>query len=409
MKILQVCKKFPWPPKDGEIIAINSLTKAFSDLGHEVTVLAINTKKHFYDTKSLPPELAALATYHDVYLNTDIKAHHAFFNLFSKKSYNIQRFYCKEFITKLKWLIKRQKFDLIQLEGLFLAPYVEAIRTFTKVPVVMRAHNVEFEIWERMALIERNPLKKQYLGLLAKRMKKFEIQHLNDYDAMIPISDKDAAYFKQLGCKLPMHVALTGINECKLVMDREPIEFPSVFHLGALDWMPNQEGIDWFLKDVWPTLFHRFPELKFYIAGRNTPAKYFKLNQKGVRVLGEVDDAVDFMNSKAIMIVPLRSGSGLRIKIIEAMTLGKTVVSTKIGAEGIKAKHGEEILYADTANEFIEAITHCVENKRFFDAVGLQAAKFAEEHFNNLSIGNELITFYKKIRTSKPALTASRG
>lgn len=399
MRILQLCKKFPYPLKDGEVIAIHNLTKAFYQLGHEVTVLAINTKKHFFDRalNKLPQEFEKTADYYDVYVDTDVRPKDALINLFTKHSYNIKRFESGDYQEKLVDLLKQQKFDLIQLEGIYLAPYLDTIREHSAAPVVMRAHNVEFEIWDRLAKVEKNMLKKSYLNLLAKRLKAFELNQLNAYDAMVPITEKDAKYFKNLGADLPVFVSPTGIDFQRLVRQSSSQVYPSLFHIGSLDWLPNQEGLLWFLDNVWMRIHEEYPKTKFYIAGRNMPEHFGKLDYPNVEILGEVESAIDFMNEHTVMLVPLRSGSGMRIKIIEALALGKTVVSTTLGAEGIYAKDQKEILLADDEEEFYQQVKKCLDNPEFCEQVGDNAFEFAQENFNNIQIAERLIEFYTKL------------
>ena len=396
MRILQLCKKFPYPLRDGEVIAIDGLTTGFHRLGHEVTVLAINTKKHYFNLEDLPLERQEMARYEAVELDTDLRIKDAFMNLFSSQSYNIQRFDSPAYEAQLRHLLQGEPFDLIQLEGLYLAPYLDLIRQYApKSLVVMRAHNVEFEIWERLAQGERNPIKRVYLQLLARRLKRFELHNLNRYDALVPISDKDAAYFKALGCTLPMHVTPTGVDEQRLQPDRSKLEYPSLFHLGALDWLPNQEGIDWFLAEIWPQIHQKYPELRFYLAGRGMPARFQNLQIPNVVVVGEVEDAVQFMNSKAILVVPLHSGSGMRIKIMEALALGKTVITTSVGIEGIGAIPNRHALIADTAAEFIAALEKCLDEPAFFEEIGQNAHIFARQKYHNLPLTEALLNFYR--------------
>jgi glycosyltransferase involved in cell wall biosynthesis len=220
---------------------------------------------------------------------------------------------------------------------------------------------------------------------------------LNIFDAMIPITKRDGDILSSLGCRLPVHVSPTGINTNDFSKYQAKPEFPSVFHIGALDWSPNQEGIDWFLKNVWKRLLVKYPTLKFYIAGRNAPDHIKNINESNVVFLGEVDDAYTFMESKAIMVVPLLSGSGMRIKIIEGMALRKSIVSTNIGAEGIGVSHEENILIADTPENFTAGIESLLNNFDKFEALGRNAEKFVEENYDNLSISKALTGFYKEL------------
>lgn len=395
-RILQICKKTPYPAKDGESIAIHTIGKGFLELGQELEVLAISTEKHPFLLEKLPSELSAQAHYHSVFVDTSLRPWDAFCNLWTSKSYNIERFDSPELHQRLAEILQARSFDIIQLEGLYLAPYIPTLRKYSQALLVMRSHNVEAEIWQRLGQQEKNPIKAWYLRLLAKRLANYEQQKLTDYDALVPISEKDADFFREAGCTCPLLTIPTAVDSEKLQIDKSKIQWPSLFHIGALDWMPNQEGLLWFLREVWPKLREAYPELRFFLAGRNTPEQFFQLNIPGLEVLGEVEDAVEFMNSKAIMVVPLHSGSGMRIKIIEALALGKTVVSTSIGLEGIGARHGQELLVADTAQEFAQALLSCLGNKSYSEGLGRAACNYVREYYDNKKLSAKLLDFYQQ-------------
>jgi glycosyltransferase involved in cell wall biosynthesis len=141
----------------------------------------------------------------------------------------------------------------------------------------------------------------------------------------------------------------------------------------------------------------RHPALKFYLAGRNAPSTISSAYFPNVEFLGEVGDAYEFMRSKAIMIVPLLSGSGMRIKIVEGMALGKSIVTTGIGTEGIATTSGENILVADSPEEFAAAICRLAEDKEYFSRIGQNAFKFVRDNYDNLAITASLVEFFQTL------------
>jgi glycosyltransferase involved in cell wall biosynthesis len=237
--------------------------------------------------------------------------------------------------------------------------------------------------------------KRLYLGILANRMKKYEAGILNKFDSLIPITLEDAEIFRQMGCKIPMHVSPTGLDVKRYKISALPTERHSFFHLGALDWMPNQEAIQWFLAKVWPVVYLKHPEAKFYIAGRNLPYWITELSIPGVIIIGEVASAAHFINSKEIMVVPLLSGSGMRIKIIEGMALGKAIISTSIGAEGINFTSGEDIMIADSPEAFAHAMSELLNGKSLPVKIGKNARRLAERDYDNDRLVKSLIEFYR--------------
>lgn len=397
MRILQLMNKVPWPPNDGGAIACLNMTKGFSMLGHEVTVLSMNTTKHHVSLKNLPANIRNKADFHLVEVPASINWFDAVMNLlFSELPYNAQRFISDKFRQQLVQLLTVRKFDVIQLEGLYLCPYVPYIRKYSDALIVYRAHNIEYEIWDRTAKLSKG-LRSKYLRNLSQRIKRFEISYLNAYDLLVPITDRDGKILDSLGNVKPHHTSQTGIDFASLVPTAKKLEFPSLFHIGALDWAPNQEGLIWFFEHCWPQIHAENPDLKFYLAGRNAPEWLErKLKLDGVVYLGEINDAYDFINSKAIMVVPLFSGSGMRIKIIEGMALGKPIVTTDIGTEGIPTKDGYNIMIANDADLFIESISRLINHRDLFDEIGKNAIGFIQEKYDNLSQASALIDFYKK-------------
>ena len=398
MKILQLCHKVPFPPVDGGCIAINNLTQGLTDEGNQVKILAINTAKHFTELKKLPADYLAKTTIEAVYVDTNVKMIPAFLNLFTSRSYNIDRFYSKEFEQKLVEVLKTQQFDIVHLESLYMSMYVKAIRDHSKAKIVLREHNIEHQLWERNARLTKNPLKKFYLNLLAKRLKNYELNSLRTFDAIASITKEDETYFKKQKFDKPIETFPFGIDLKNIntsVSQKE--EQPSIFHIGAMDWQPNTDGVNWFLKNVWPKIQGCYPNVKLYLAGRNMPDWLKQLKIKNVLVEGEIADAHAFINSKSIMIVPLLSGGGMRVKIIEGMALAKTIVSTGIGAEGIDYTNNKNILIADNAIAFAEAINKCISDKVFCDEIGTNAKILATQHYNNSDICKRLVKFYEQL------------
>ncbi len=393
MNILQITKKFPYPVKDGEVIGIINLTIGFAEQGHHVTTLSLNTKKHYFPPHKLPESVQKIAKFIAVDIDTALNPVDAFLNLFTTKSYNIERFYSQQFEQKIAEVLSTQSFDLILLEGIYLMRYIDVIRRHTKTKVLLRPQNVEFIIWERLHNTEQNFLKKLYLGLLAKRMKRFELENINKADMLIPVSATDMDIFLRHGCTLPYTSIPTGY-----VFDSLPPigeEESAVAFIGGMDWMPNREGVEWFISNVWPKVIEQLPDAKFYLAGRHFPDEIKNLKVKGLVIVGEVEDAKEFIFSKSISIVPLFAGSGIRVKIIEAMALGRAVISTTVGAESIVYTHGKDILIADDVNSFADAVIKTLRDNTLRTQLGQNAQQLVNTKYDNRKICSAIIDFCK--------------
>ena len=397
MRILVLSNKIPYPPIDGGSIATLNLSLSLIKHGHKVTLLAMNTNKHHFPIEDIPKEITDLIKFKAVDVLAKINVFGGLKNLlFSKNAYTAERFYTANYRNTLQELLSKEIFDIVQLEGLYLGLYIPLIRGFSKARIVYRAHNLEFEIWERAALRSKG-VKKWYLKILAIRLLRFEKDLLSSYDAILPISDKDELWFLKYAPNIKTHTAPAGIND----EFKKPLSFkkrvPDLFHIGALDWLPNQEGLIWFFEKVWPAVNRKYPTLKFYLAGRNASEEIKALKVPNLVFLGEVESAKEFMHAHSIMLVPLFSGSGMRIKIIEAMAVGKAVISTALGLEGNPATHNKEVLIANDAEAFLYQIDSLMARPQKIAELGKAAEEFVSIHFNQKKITEKVQAFYTKL------------
>lgn len=401
MRILIVANKMPYPAKDGGAIATLSLATSLQKCGAEVDVLAMNTPKHFCRIEDIPAELTSKIGFYSVDVDTTIKVSKAFENLlFSSLPYNAERFITDDFARKLTQILSAKEYDVVQLEGLYLCPYIDGIRKISNAKVVLRAHNVENEIWARMAANEGNFIKREYKKILARRIRKFELSFVNAYDLLVPITSRDATYFTKNGNKKPVFVAPTGIEHDNPLfgVDATSACFPGFFHLGALDWAPNREGLEWFITNVWNKYKEKHADEHFYVAGRNAEKSFEDfLKTNGIDYLGEVDSAVEFISKGSVFIVPLLSGSGMRIKIVEGMAAEKTVITTSIGAEGIAVENEKDILIADDAASFLAMMEKVAADRKIHDNISANARAFVRNNYDNEVIARNLLGRYNDL------------
>lgn len=396
LNILFICNKSPWPASEGGPIAMNQLIEGLADAGHNIKVVAINTNKYAVKPEEIPIQYQKKTNIELVYINLAIKPIPAFLNLFTNKSYHVERFISNEFRLKLIEILEGQIFDIVQIETLFMSPYINTIRKYSKAKIVLRAHNIEHLIWKRVAQNSKNPLKKFYVSHLAITLELYERQIVDAYDGLVPITAKDAEFFQSL-TSTPIMPLPFGVDTDKIICDFNIKPELSLFHIGSMNWIPNEEGIRWFIDKVWPLVEENLPEVKLYLAGREMPEWLLKLKRKNIIVVGEVDNAHDFIRSKSISIAPLFSGSGIRIKIIESMALGRAVISTTIGAEGINIEDGKNILIANTAQEYFEAIKLFYSQNEIADEMGRQARLLIEQEHSTKKLISRLEGFYEQI------------
>ena len=223
---------------------------------------------------------------------------------------------------------------------------------------------------------------------------------LDKVDGIAAITITDAAYFRRVTAT-PVIDLPFGVDISKFSPVFEVADKPTFYHIGSMNWMPNEEAIKWFLKNVWDEVQKRVPEAKLYLAGRNMPKWLLKTKKKNVVVVGEVPDAHEFVNNHNVAVVPLLSGSGMRIKIIESMALGKTVITTLVGAEGIQYTEFEDIIIADNVPKMVENICRLYEHPEEAEAIGLNARRLIEEVYDNKKIINRLEIFYNELKSKR--------
>lgn len=401
MNFLFLTNKIPYPPKDGGAIGFLNLALSLAENGHNIVLFTLNTNKHFYPIDRIPPEIKQKVNFIDVQINTDIKISKLLKNLlFSNIPYNAERFISFDYKNKLENILKLKHFDIIHIEGLYMCPYIETIRKFSKAKITFRSHNIEHEIWKRIVEDEKNFIKKLYLKNLTKRIKKFEQYFINKYDFVVPHTKREIDYYNIIGNSKPYFIAPTGImnNNSKFTLDSSNADYPGFFQIGALDWYPNIEGLKWFLENIWTKFVIDFPNLKFKIAGRNASKKFenYLKSFPNIDYRGEVEDADKFIAEGSVMIVPLLSGSGMRIKIIEGMAAAKTIITTPIGTEGIDTLNNHNILIANNVEDFLVIMKKIVSDKSLHHKISENARKFAVDNFNNKLIAEKLCEFYTK-------------
>ena len=401
MKVLQVSNKIPLNPKDGGALAMNNILTGFLNNDINVDVLSMNTTKHYISKENLNELIPENLNFYTVTVNNNINLIKLILNLiFSRLPYNLTRFISGKFKSRLIDILNENKYDIIHLEGLYVCTYIKTIRKYSDATISYRAHNIESRIWENNVYNEKNILRKFYLKVLKNRLLKYEEFVINKYDALIPITSIDLDFFEQKGNTKPFIIIPFGIDFFKYTVTlNNQISKHSLFYIGSLDWIPNIEGLKWFIEEVWNDLKNNFPELSFRVAGRNADKKLVHfLLKNNIEYLGEISDSKSIFLDNSLMIVPLFSGSGMRVKIIEGMAYGKVIISTKKGIEGINCDEGKNILIADSGEDFIQKITEILKNDDLYSKISINARELVKEEYNNNDIINRLINFYKQIK-----------
>jgi len=225
------------------------------------------------------------------------------------------------------------------------------------IPCVLFQHNVESSLWQRMAAVESNPIKKVSFTIESAKMTRYESATLGKFHHIIAVSDHDREQMLKMNPACEITVVPTGVDTQKFnVAPASSTNPPRVVFTGSMDWEPNVDAVEYFCSQIWPRIRAEFPDAIFQIVGRNPFAKVQRLASESVEVTGTVPSVAEYLEKASVVIVPLRIGGGTRLKIFEAMAMGKALVSTSIGAEGLEVENGRDLLLADDASAFADAV-----------------------------------------------------
>lgn len=385
MNILQVCNKTPYPVKDGGAFAMAMMYQGMNSQ-FNTDLLVVETPKH-----RIPADKKD--SIYSAFIDTRIKAIPAIVNLlFSKAPYNLQRFISVNFANKLIQLLKQKEYHLVLLESLYVLPYITTIRQYSHAKIVYRAHNVEHEIWNDLCKNEKNSIKKYYLRTLARRIRNYEYTIINKVDGILSISESDYIFFSTHS-HVPVYNSPTGININNKAGNKAD-GCCGIGYIGSLDWLPNQEALLWFIDKVWQPFFTADNGQKLVVAGRGCP-QWLKsrISLDSISFLGELENVNSFYQQVGVVVIPLFSGSGMRIRIIESMAMGKVVITTRAGVQGISAEHGKHLFIANNANDFKHIIQKLLSDTTSLNQVKENAYNWVKNNYNNQRIVENTLSF----------------
>ncbi len=381
MTILQITPRIAWPLDDGGAIGSYNITRELHELGHTITLFTLNTNKHYQSPSVMESVTDAV---YALDINTDISKRGALFNLFSDVPYTFERFYSSEFEQMLSNHLDQHKYDIVFIDATCIAYYYNVVHYHHRGPIVLRAHNVEHFIQNRLAGNEPTLLRRMYRNVLAEKTRLFEERHYPLFDAVYTVTDEDRDRVLDIAPQARPYTVPAGVDT-SLFARNITVETtsPSVVFFGSLEWAPNEEAVHWFFKHMYEQLIAAVPDVTIAIGGKNPPKSVIAYQDKpNVEVHANVPSAVDFMSAYDVMFVPLLSGGGMRLKIVEAMSLELPIVSTSVGAEGIKGKHGKDLFVADTADAMLQHLIALLQDKTVRAEMGSNARKLTIQTYS---------------------------
>lgn len=400
MKILWV-KSGPLHPLNtgGKIRTFNML-KALKER-HQITYASLSAPDITAEIKELSKEYAQEAIWFDwrdrpkkgLLFYWDL-----FMNLFSNLPYALQKYQSKVMKQKIAELDLQKKFDVIICD--FLTPAVN-FPAKPETPSVLFQHNVESVIWKRRYENSKNFLMKKYFFLQWKKIQRYESEAGRRFSGVITVSKEDSLVFTgEFGYRNILGEVATGVDAQYFTPQEKARKRHSLIFVGSMDWAANQDAISYFYQKAYRLLKRSVPDASLTIVGKDPSAGVLALAKRdsSVQVTGTVPDVRPFIDEAEVYVVPLRIGSGSRLKIFEAMAMKMPVISTRVGAEGLPVTPHENILIADNARAFVRAIKRLFENPLKRKALGEAARDLVENRFSWATITLEFESLLLKVK-----------
>ena len=306
-------------------------------------------------------------------------------SIYQNESFIIKRDVVKEMKEALNQELIYKEYDAVHTDQLWMACYaLQAKQLQPNIKLVLDEHNACFLIFERLSMREKNPVKKWLWEREANLLHKYEAMVCSAFNQIVTVSDEDRHLLQDdtdRGNWITIPICVDASDD--QVIEKVTVSL-NVVHMGTMFWPPNVEGIEWFGSEVWPLVVKRLKDATLTIVGKNPPdsVRRMERSQGNIIVTGYVSDPKPYLEKAAVFIVPLLSGGGMRVKILDAWRWGLPVVSTRIGAEGISYKDGENILIADMAEEFAEAVIRVMTNPDLSQRLMKNGRAWVSDHYH---------------------------
>jgi sugar transferase (PEP-CTERM/EpsH1 system associated) len=378
VRILCLAPRLPYPPTDGGRIALIEPIKRLAGRGHDITLLCFGAGSDRDSAAAMRQFCQVELVHHD----TRNRLIPAMLNIMSSKPYTISKYHSEKMRRAMRHLLVSMPYDLAHAEHLHMASYLSIAREFG-VPAILRQQNVESLLAQRFAHQARG-FHRLYAHLQVCKVRRYEAAACEAADLCFTITEIDALRLRQLNPRIRTAVVPAGVDteyfRPQFPVREEPY---TIVWIGSMDWLPNVDAVRWFCDNVFPQVKQRLPQAQFYVVGKNPATSIRRLGDRpGIVVTGFVEDVREHIAKCSVFVVPLRIGSGMRLKILQAMAMGKAIVSTSIGAEGISAADGRDILLADTVDAFARSTLELLANADLRYAIGGNARKLVESSYS---------------------------
>lgn len=379
-KILLLTQVLPYPPDSGPKVKTWNVLKYLAQ-HHEVTLVSFVRGDQTADVAHLKPYCKAIHTIE--MKRTKLADGLAMLRSFATgQPWMMVRDDRAEMRQLIDKLCAEQQFDIAHADQHNMAQYAERVRGARK---VLDAHNALWLLYKRLSETMTGGLQKPLLARDWRLLKKYEGRICREFDGLLAVSAEDQAALEEAaGQKLNAVVIPIAVDTDEVAYVRRNENANNILHIGTMYWPPNIDGIKWFVQEVYPLIRAQKPNVQFDVVGARPPQELTALNSQGlgINVTGYVEDPLPYLQRCGIMVVPLRAGGGMRVKILNALSQGLPIVTTTIGCEGIAVAHGQHVLIADTPPEFAKAIISLLESKLLADELGQKGRALIQQTYD---------------------------
>ena len=396
MNILFISTKGPLPTNDGHSLRTFNLLKQIS-IEHNVYLLSFVKFSDELEYITDVQEICLDVKYFDLLTNKSkiLLLLSIIVNLFSSKPFVAQKYKSRSMSNAIKDVLKRKKIDIVFLDMLPLCCYIDLLKGHK---VFLNEHNVESELLKRQVNNEKKLFVKKYFTLQQKRLEKFEKESISQVDHIFSCSDTDARLLKRMS-KTNVTVIPNGVDTLYFSSKgKHPEDDNNIVFVGGMNWFPNFDAIKWFNDDILPLVLKKKPDIVINIIGDNSKVPS-GLNSHNIVFHGRVEDIRPYVERASVFIVPLKIGGGTRLKILDAMSMGKAIVSTSIGAEGLSTTDEENILIADTPEAFSHKIIDAIYDIKKRNSLKENARRFVLDNYQWEKIGQKVMTTFAAVNT----------
>ncbi|MDE2433118.1 MAG: glycosyltransferase [Burkholderiales bacterium] len=394
MKILVVTTKSPYPLFEGRALRTYNLIKQAAR-EHEIHLLSFVQTQEDLDGIEHMRTICPVVEYEKLYFEgakTQI-VKDAICELFSRAPLPVVKYRTAAMRERMRRLMQTHRYDLVHLDMLHLADYIDLCGD---TPVALIEHNVEHVILDRRADTETRPLHRAYLRYQAAKLKAFEARACQRAQHVVAVSDLDAQQLRTLAPGSQVTSVPNGVDTEFFSAQGRPKQASSLVFVGGFTWFPNLDAIRYFCEDILPKLIQAIPDIRLTVIGKqpDTPAVHEIAKHPHVHLAGQVDDIRPYVDEAAAYIVPLRIGGGTRLKILDALSMSKAIISTSVGCEGLAVEDGRTIVMADTPDDFAQAIVRVLRDPELADRLGRQGRELVEQRYDWAAVARGLMQVY---------------